>query len=96
MNDGWFVNDAIYVILYTHKEAPQCCLSFGRDIPTPDETTAYFARRAELKRINDTYKTIGNLNTHTHTKTALWMMCTRFTDAYREAVANEVLASLRT
>lgn len=89
LNDGWFENDTVYIVSWTHKKTDKVFIGMGQDIPTTEETN----RMAQLNEIKKTFNTdnskTGSLRIYM--RYANQYNCEKFTDEFSENKFKAVL-----
>jgi hypothetical protein len=79
-NDGWFENDVIYVVSYTHKKQNKIYIGYGDDTPT-DHDKSDMAEIVEFKKKwNSENKNTGFLRKYL--RFANQYSCDQFTDEF--------------
>jgi hypothetical protein len=79
-NDGWFENDVIYVISYTHKKQNRIYIGYGEDTPTEQDKLDMAEIVEFKKKWNSENKNTGFLRKYL--RFANQYSCDQFTDEF--------------
>jgi len=79
-NDGWFENDVIYIISYTHKKQNKIYIGYGEDTPTEQDKLDMAEIVALKRKWNSENKNSGFLRKYI--RFANQYSCDQFTDEF--------------
>lgn len=82
-NDGWFENDVIYVVSYTHKKQHRIYIGYGEESYLESDNTAWHKVRSLIKEMNKSIKNTTFLKIYN--RLANQYSCDQFTDEFSKA-----------